>query len=306
MECSSLQADRDENVSSAKCAAEFNHHFTVTLCNMAGSKVELPRLSAVCLVRDLALQARAHTGCPLCAMKLIHEGSLLTDLSLSLMDVFGADVEVVELIVVRRQLAEEEQAELDKQLIRCVASGADTDAKECLTEGAQVDPETNPCGGVTALMMSIAAGDHEMSHKLLEAGAAEPNMVTEKTIGEAFGAQANSRQNGAQDWRDVARCIAQGADVNTKLVRGQGIRATSSGSPLHACCALHMCAGSAEIAHLLIRMKANLAAGDAEGDTPLAHAKYFGAHEMFDMLKDSGAQMGGPFYRLSSNMFGRE
>jgi len=47
----------------------------------------------------------------------------------------------------------------------------------------------------------------------------------------------------------------------------------------------------------LIKKGADLAAGDAEGDTPLAHARYFGAKEIYQVLEGNGAELGGPFYK---------
>ena len=36
--------------------------------------------------------------------------------------------------------------------------------------------------------------------------------------------------------------------------------------------------------------------GDSEGDTPLAHARYFNAPELFKLYSGSGASIAGPFY----------
>jgi hypothetical protein len=229
-------------------------------------------------------------------MNLLNGGELLTDLSLSMADVFGDDGTAIDLMVVRRTLTDAEQKELDKQLIKNAASGAMKDMEESLTEGARVDPETSPCGNLTALMMALAAGDAVICRKLRQAGAKEPDMRPRITMPEAFA---------KRDFAEIARCVAAGSDANTRLKRGQGISATNSGTPLHACCANCRDPGSTEIAQLLINKRADLQAGDAEGDTPLAHAKYFGAQELFDILKNNGAQIGGPYYRSTDAFFGR-
>merc|ERR1719152_659838 len=93
---------------------------------------------------------------------------------------------------------------------------------------------------------------------------------------------------------EIVRCIAAGGDVNTRLLRGEGIRDTSRGTPLHACCAMSTSRPREAIvlAYLLIAKKANVQAGDGEGDTPLAHAKYFKADAMYQHLERSGAELG--------------
>merc|ERR1711966_638255 len=77
-----------------------------------------------------------------------------------------------------------------------------------------------------------------------------------------------------------------------------------SGTPLHACCAMHAQAGALEMVHLLLKKGADIAAGDAEGDTPLSHARYFRADEMYAVLERNGAKLGGPFY--SYRTFGHD
>jgi len=111
-------------------------------------------------------------------------------------------------------------------------------------------------------MVAIANADQTLCEQLRNAGASEPDMVPKtRSIQEAFT---------SKDFVEVLRRIAAGDDVNAKLSRGQGVQATSSGTPLHACCAMHQIPGSSEMAQFLIRKGADLAAGDAEGDTPLA------------------------------------
>lgn len=278
-----------------------DHQFNVTVVNMAGDRLQLPPLLGTGKVQDLAFSVRKHAGIPLCAMKLLKDAEILTDLSMPLTDVFGAfdheqATKDIELMVVRRQLSEGEVAELDRGLVRSAAEGKIEAMQEYLVEGAKVDPEKNPCGGVSAFMVALASGDERLCEKLRQVGAAESDMVpTTNSIQEAFT---------SNNFVEVLRRISAGDSVNAKLSRGQGVQASSSGTPLHACCAMHKIPGATEVAQLLIRKRADLAAGDAEGDTPLAHAKYFCANELFQILESNGAELGGPFYQY--RFFGRD
>merc|ERR1711933_559003 len=83
------------------------------------------------------------------------------------------------------------------------------------------------------------------------------------------------------DLTDVVRFFALGgADPNVRLRRGEGVRDTDHGYPLHACCALHERAGALALVELLCRLRADLGARDGEGDSALAHARYFGAKDI--------------------------
>jgi len=286
----------DVHSGTRKDSEGFGHHYNVKVLNMAGTQVELPPLLATLLVQDLALWVRKHFGIPLCAMKLLKDGEIISELTLPLINVFGADVVDVDMVAVRRQLSEDEQAELDKGLVRRAAEGRTAEVEECLVEGAQVDPKENPCGGLSALMVAIAAGHEGLCVQLRQAGAPEPDMTPKtSSIGKAFASES---------FVEVTRRIAAGDNVDARLSRGQGLAATSSGTPLHACCAMHRLPGSTELAQLLMHKRANLDAGDSEGDTPLAHARYFGAQELYQVLQSRGAEMGGPFYRYRN--FGRD
>ena len=90
-----------------------------------------------------------------------------------------------------------------------------------------------------------------------------------------------------------------GEDVNAWLLRGDGILDTSGGTPLHACCAQHALPGAAAVVTLLCRLRADVNAGDSEGDSPLAHARYFGAKEIEQVLRSYGAKLKGPYYQFS-------
>lgn len=286
--------------SSETDAEEWRQCYALTVQNMAGRSVDYSSFSAASLVRELALAVRADFGVPLCSMNLLHGDQLLTDLSLTLGTIFG-ETSSVDLLLVRRSLTEEEQANLDAQLLRNVAAGASREVQECMAEGAQVKHGIHPgvcdMGAITPLMMAIAVGNQEIQSMLREHGAEEPNMTP------LYGDLPAAFR--AEDLVDIVRLVAAGKNVNVTLRRGEGVRATSSGTPLHACCAMHKLPGSTEVAQLLVTKKADLTAGDAEGDTPLAHAKYFGAEQLFEVLESNGAEIGGPFYRMREGCFGR-
>lgn len=265
-------------------------YVTITLHTLEGEIHELPPFPKSSLVKDLAKFIRDRCACPISTQKLMWNEEVLTDTELELFEVFGA-AEDVELMLVQIPRTPEEQAQVNRHFVREVAEGSMSGIQESLAEGAEVNPADE--GALTPLMMAIAANDLQAAQLLRDRGAVEPDMqVQHATLALAF---ENS------DLVDAIKHIAAGADVNTKLMRGQGIRATSSGYPLHACCALHTTHGSYELAQLLLRKKANVGLGDAEGDTPLAHAKYFHAPNLFLLLESNGAKVQGPYYK----MFGR-
>merc|ERR1712232_197959 len=98
------------------------------------------------------------------------------------------------------------------------------------------------------------------------------------------------------DLTDVVRFLARGADPNTRLRRGEGVRDTGCGVPLHACCAMHQIPGVVPVVELLLRLRADAGQTDEEGDSPLSHAKYFGAKNVYAILESHGAQLRGPYY----------
>lgn len=302
---------------------------TVTLLSMGGEGTALKPMPVADKVWDLAMRVREVRGIPISAMKLLWEGELLTDTTRTLGEVFGEEEEV-DLMVVRRQISEEEQRELNQRLLRAVAGGQqaqvvellkegalpfaetpvategdeagaggkDQEEKEIAAVGAELDTATDAkpvvvhaeplgCFGLSPLLLALAAGDEDLVKDLRAAGAPEPEMTPKAgSMPFAFA---------KQDIADVVRHLAAGADVNTKLTRGQGVNGTSWGGPLHACCSMN-CFGTYELAQLLIRKKANMDMGDQEGDSPLAHARYFRNSAMQDLLQGHGAQMKGPFY----------
>lgn len=264
----------------------------VTLSSLGGSQCKLPELPGTALVSDLARSVREHFGVPICAQRLMFDGAILTDPSISLSEAFGVETTEVELVCIRRTLTEDEQSELDRELVRCAASGKSDSFQELVKEGANVQTSS---GGISTMMALIVAGDQSLLNDLKAQGIPEPDMTpTYSSLAEAFR---------ASDLTDVARQIHSGADVNTTLKRGEGVRGSSCGTPLMACCAMYSRDGNGayEVTQLLLGKKADMMKGDAEGDNALAHAKYFGAHEILDLLQRHGGHISGPFYR----MFGR-
>lgn len=296
---------------------------TVVAKTMAGNETPLAPLPAAALVVDLAKEVRDKLNVPIATQNLLYEGQLLTDLTMPLSDVFGSETTDLEVMVVQRPLTNQEKLELHIQLVRAAAAGNAKEASELLKEGAMVeltqdsigteetphetsrsDSEYSDSGdealqktkycGFSPLMMAIAAGEEDLAQDLRKLGATEPDM-TPRTSSLAVAFHDNNLV-------EVTRHIAAGADVDTRLSPGEGIRATSSGVPLHACCAMYRRPGALAVAQLLIRKKADMQAGDSEGDTPLAHAKYFRAEDLFRLLEGNGAAISGPFYQ---RMFGR-
>lgn len=214
----------------------------------------------------------------------------------------GLEDAAVELSCVRGAIPEDEQRRLDNELLRATAVGDHAAMAAALSEGARPDvpaeggakqghgrsPST-PGTVPSPLMMALAARDDEARAILLAAGAREPDMapVHGGSLGRAFG---------RGDLADVVRVLARGANPNLRLQPGEGIHDTSSGTPLHACCALWQRPGAAAVAGLLCRLGADVKAPDAEGDSPLSHARYFGADEVYNVLEAFGAKLQGPYY----------
>eukprot|EP00435_Cladocopium_sp_Y103_P008319 s502_g2.t1 len=164
----------------------------------------------------------------------------------------------------------------------CSSSGHSDDDMEDTSE------EHLPCGGLTPLLMALATGRDDLARDFRHIGAEEPDLVPKTS---------SLRQAVTQGKvLDMARHLIAGADPDLPLRRGEGIRATENGTLLHACAANHKLPGMYELAQLLIHKKANLDAGDSEGDTPLAHARYFNAPDLYKLYSGSGATLAGPFY----------
>lgn len=294
----------------------------VTLQTMGGASIKLPPMFPTATVRELATQIRFRLNVPISLQNLILGVTALEDPSRQLVEVFG-QVEAVNLTVVRRRFKPNERKQLYKQLVRAVGAGRFAQVRELLQEGAQVNfsPECGafedavvediqdvsetedggfavsaeaktPCGGLTPLMMAIAMRDDALIRVLRECGATEPDMEpVHPCLGDAFG---------SKDFPDIVRHIANGANVNFRLFEGQGIQDTMEGRPLHACAALYKCPGAYEVAQLLIWKNADLALGDSEeGATPLAHARYFGATKIHQLLQGHGPEIVAPYDQKS-------
>ncbi|CAJ1374195.1 unnamed protein product [Effrenium voratum] len=162
------------------------------------------------------------------------------------------------------------------------------DSDDMQEEEEKEKAEQPPCGGITPLMMAMATGRGTLAQDLRRLGACEADMVpkSESLVAACV----------ACDVVEIFRHLAKGADTETRLQRGQGIRATEEGTLLHACAANFRRPGFYEVAQLLIHRGANLDAGDSEGDTPLAHARYFDCQELFQLYSGNGATIAGPFY----------
>ncbi|CAK9014141.1 Gamma-aminobutyric acid receptor subunit theta [Durusdinium trenchii] len=177
--------------------------------------------------------------------------------------------------------------------LKSVVSGSASAISEDEPVKEEAPEEALPCGGLSPLLMALATGREELARDFRQIGAAEPDLVPKTPSLRAAVTQLNIA--------DITRHLMAGADPDTQLQRGEGIRATESGTLLHACAANHKVPGIYEIAQLLIHKKANLDAGDSEGDTPLAHARYFNAPELFKLYSGSGASIAGPFYARWEN-----
>lgn len=273
---------------------------TIRLLSLSGRSTDLLPMPASTKLSDLAVRAQELWGIPVSAMKLLWGDEVLADLTRTLAEVFGTE-EAVDLTVVRRQISNREQNDLNRRLLRAAACGKRAQAIELLQEGALAFAEmplesgeeatdskaavalTEPagCGELSPLLLAVAAGDEALARLLRAAGAPEPRLTPRTaSMPEAFA---------LDDVADVVRHLAAGADVNMQLSRGQGIEGTGSGAPLHAACAMS-CFGTYELAQLLIHKKANVNKGDEEGDPPLAHAHYFRASAIKDLLKGHGAR----------------
>jgi len=269
----------------------------------------------------LKVAVKQQWGMPFVAQRFILDGTLLvaddsTEVGVALAPVRDSDCEeatltssttrtaephVVELSVVRAVLPPEVQLQIDRMLLIATASGDHEAMAGALAEGASVNCVAAHVDAASPmkkaelmrslpdpLLIALAARDEAAAMILRDAGATEPDTQPKMaTLGQAFR---------KADLSDVARHLVHGASPNLRLHLGEGIRDTAHGTPLHACCAMHHLDGAAAIAALLCRLGADAAARDAEGDSPLAHARYFGANEVYDVLKANGAQVQGPYY----------
>jgi len=294
-----------------------------------GDRLELPPLPGNATIRDLKVAIKQHLGIPCMQQQFVFgidkldasDTELLhTALQTSGLTSPSADTPTtIELGLVCVRPPPHEQDKLDKDLLIATAAGQLARMEAALLEGAspgccaagcQVREASTPeksqgiedlNGGadvvqtlgadLTPLLLAAAARDEE-AISLLGNYSSEnlelPEMVPKsRHIGIAFR---------YRDFADVVRFLACGADPNTRLPRGLGVQDTNHGTLLHACCAMHTAPGAEALVELLLRLGANLEAPDAEGDPPLAHARYFGANDLYQVLQTHGARLTGPYY----------
>ena len=94
--------------------------------------------------------------------------------------------------------------------------------------------------------------------------------------------------------------------TNATLERGKcALNDTESASLLHLAVQLHQQSGGCELTAALLGLGADPNAPDEEGDTPLAHARYFGARGVIcDLLRDFGASVRGPYFEAVEALHG--
>jgi len=200
----------------------------------------------------------------------------------------------------KQKVEEDEAAQKDSEDSEDAEDSEDSEA-DMFGRGPKRTAEPDWPTELTPLMMAMVAGDDDLAKDLRALGAKEPDLTPKRQrLADAFQ---------ARDFVDVVKHIANGADVNTRLRRGQGVQDTGEGRPLHACAAMSDMPGSLEVAQLLLRKRADTSLGDSEGDNALAHARYFGeqfhrrgrdksgAVELYRLLEGNGAKLEGPFYK---------
>lgn len=264
----------------------------VTVTNLSGERFELSRLPPETSLRELKESIKEQWGYPVAAQRLAL-GIQTVDvedreaIGRTLRRLSGEpDAEAVELTCIWGAIPEALQATLDHQLLRATASGDHKAMAKALSEGARANVAESR--QVPPLMIAIAAEDQPACDILRRARAEEPDMRPWlNSLGQAFG---------RHDLAEVVRLLADGADPNCQLWPGEGIQDTSRGVPLHACCAQHSHPDAAAVAELLCRLGADLMATDGEGDSPLSHARYFGAREIYEILEARGAKVQGFYY----------
>lgn len=121
----------------------------------------------------------------------------------------------------------------------------------------------------------------------------------------------------------LAKAVLHGTLV---LRRGEGVADTESGAALHALCAYapYYPGGAAALMELAVFAitstststnaasdhdlsvsKAALNIGDSEGDSPMAHARYFRSAVLYDVLHSAGGGVTGPFFQQFGHLGGR-
>jgi len=260
--------------------------------NLAGNELSLT-LPAACPMHELQEHLHREWQIPILAQRLVlkdevlaHEGAVGRVVRLPA----GGDVE---LVCLRNQLSAEVQETLDLRLLRAVAAGDYSQMASALTDGAGSGQDSRM---PSVWAVALALQDREAEEMLRTAGI-EADLPDKLGISQTF--KSLRRALTARSLPGAVWCLANGADVNIWLRRGEGVQDTSGGTPLHAMCAQHMQLGASAVVQLLCRLRADVNAGDSEGDSPLAHARYFGAKEIEEVLRQYGGKLRGPYYQFS-------
>lgn len=273
--------------------------------SLTGERVVLPTLPAGTKMRELRLLVKKEWRMPLVSQRFLLGSDIINGSDADeVADVFhqylpASETEILEISCIRCSLEPEDREAVNNLLLQATASGDIEQMKEALSEGADPNcrtatPDESGSRGFdirrhpSAMMFALAAGDNDAVAVLKEANAEMPE-------GEPLSPSFNVAFR-LRDFSSVVELLRRGADPNTRLRRGEGVQDTDSGSPLHAMCAMHQVPGAVPVVLLLLRMRADPDAKDGEGDSPLAHAKYFGAKEIHAVLQSHGAKLGGPYY----------
>jgi len=274
----------------------------ITVLNMSGERLGPLELDAEAPLQSLRQAVRQHWGVPCAAQRFVLgsqevEGGGSTPLGRALR--LTPEDASAEVMCIRVPLFCDARA-AHQAVLDATARGDHAAMAEVLAESPDLKIAADSVthwAALQPLLVAIAAGDVEAASLLRAAGAPEPRLEPRAaSLGQAMR---------MRDLPDVVRLLAGGADVNTRLYQGEGIRATSHATPLHACCALSHLPGAAAVAELLCRLGADLGAPDCEGDSPLAHARYFNADAIYAVLQRHGAQVKGPYYSATFSVVRR-
>lgn len=252
---------------------------SVTVVSLGGERLLLPPLGVGTLLCELKELVAQRWGMHLSVQRLVLGDRVVEGDAKPLGQLLGVPAGGdVELSCVRAAYPR-------GALLRATARGDHVEMAQAINEGQGLEDSA-----LSPLMVALAAGDDHAVGLLRDAAVPEPVMRPRvSTLGQAF-------RRG--DLADVVRLLALRADPNEGLFRGEGLRQTNSGSPLHACCALCHDAGAVAVVELLCRLRADVTSRDSEGDSPLAHACFFRADEIYAALEGHGAKILGPYYTL--------
>lgn len=304
---------------------------TVKIRALTGTLLVVGPLDGQLPLRELKAQVREEWKWPIALQRLVIgtepiEGDDTQTIQAALGEAAMADCEVT---CVRAASTPKEQEALNEHLLRAVAACNLAEVEECLLEGA--DPGAS-FDGLTALLVAHAAYARRLlprSSSEEESQPMQPHVFFQSaeevlTLLQHHATSSSTEQ--AQDQLPVqvagdfagglgtalmdqnfvqaVELIATGCNLNEVIkltpedrqTRGH-IFATAACGPLHMVSALHTQHKAAlAVAILLIGSGADLMLEDEEGDTPLAHARYHGAEQIYEVLKAHGARIEGPYF----------